>query len=156
MTGLFDRACEHAQSWASLELDGELSQLERARLETHLRGCAACAETVAGMRTLTAALREAPFEPLDRPVVVITARERRARPLAVRLALAATLAAVAAGLGVLAGTLGPTSPAPQEPSVPDIALLDADGKRDLQGIRPGTRSPRDDVGLGSSQLFGGV
>jgi predicted anti-sigma-YlaC factor YlaD len=156
MTGVFDRGCERAQSWASLELDGELSQLEHALLTTHLNRCATCAETVAGMRTLTAELRTAPLEPLERPVVVITAPARRARPLALRLALAATLAAVAAGIGVFAGTLGSTSPAPQAPSVPDIAFLDPDGKRDLHGVRPGTRSPRDDVGLGSSQLLGGV
>lgn len=156
MTGVFDRGCERAQAWASLELDGELSQLERALLETHIRGCAACAETVAGIRTLTHALRNAPLEPLDRPVAAITAaRSRRARPLAVRLALAAALAAVAAGLGVVAGNLGSPSPAP--PQAPDepLALL-PDAKRDLQGVRPGTREPRDDVGLGSSQLLGGV
>ena len=157
MTGVFDQGCERAQAWASLELDGELSQLERALLATHVRRCEACAETVAGMRTLTHALRNAPLEPLDRPVAAITAaRSRRARPLAVRLALAAALAAVAAGLGVLAGTLGSPSPAPKAPAGPEIALLPLDAKRDLQGVRPGTRDPRDDLGLGSSQLLGGV
>ena len=156
MTGVFDRGCERAQAWASLELDGELSQLERALLATHVRNCAACAETVAGMRTLTHTLRNAPLEPLDRPVAAITAaRSRRARPLAVRLALAATLAAVAAGLGVLAGTLG-SSPSPKAPPGPELVLLTPDGKRDLQGVRPGTRSPRDDLGFSSSQLLGGV
>src|SRR4026208_1950882 len=63
MTGVFDRGCERAQAWASLELDGELSQIERALLATHVRGCAACAETVAGVRTLTHAPRNAPLEP---------------------------------------------------------------------------------------------
>ncbi len=158
MTGVFDRGCERAQEWASLELDGELSQLERALLATHLRRCAGCAETVAGMRSLTVALRAAPFEPLDAPVLVVTAETRRSRPLAVRLALAATLAVLAAGLGMFAGTLGNTSPTPTQPARPDqpIAFLPEDAKKDVQGIRPSTRSPRDDVGLGSSQLFGGV
>jgi predicted anti-sigma-YlaC factor YlaD len=156
MTRVFDRGCERAQSWASFELDGELSQLERALLATHLRRCAACAETVAGVRTLTAVLRAAPLEPLEQPVIVVTAPTRKSRPLALRLALAATLAAVAAGLGVFAGTLGSTSPAPQAPAPDDLAFLPLDVRRDMQRVRPSTRSPRDDVGFGSSQLFGGV
>ena len=155
VSGVFDRGCERAQSWASLELDGELSQLERALLATHLRRCAACAETVAGVRALTAALRAAPLEPLEAPVFVITARERRSRPLALRLALAASLAVVAAGLGVFAGTLGSGPSTPQAPAGPEIALVNPDAKRDSQSVRPSTRSPRNDLGFGSS-LVGGV
>ncbi len=135
MTGVFDRGCERAHSWASLELDGELSQLERALLATHLRRCATCAEAVAGMRTLTTVLRAAPLEPLERPVIVVTTPRRMARPLALRLALAASLAAVAAGFGVFAGTLGSGSPTPQTPPNDDIAIATDDARRDIEGAR---------------------
>ena len=37
-------ACERAMQWISLELDGELSQLERAALGRHIDGCARCRE----------------------------------------------------------------------------------------------------------------
>jgi predicted anti-sigma-YlaC factor YlaD len=157
LTGVFDKGCERAQEWASLELDGELSQLERVLLATHLRRCAACAETVAGIRSLTTALRAAPFEPLGEPAFVAAAESRRAHPLAVRLALAATLAVVAAGLGMFAGTLGDTSPSQGPPPGPDqpLALL-PDAKKDVQGLRPNKRESRDEVGFGSTELFGGV
>jgi predicted anti-sigma-YlaC factor YlaD len=157
MNGVFDRGCERAQEWASLELDGELSQLERALLATHLRRCAACAEAVGGMRALTSALRAAPLEPLDAPAFVVTAEKRRSRPLAVRLALAATLAVVAAGLGMFAGTLGNTSPTPPANTTPDLAFnVGPDEKRDVQGLRPNKRESRDEVGFGSPELLGGV
>jgi anti-sigma factor RsiW len=154
VTEVFDRGCERAQEWASLELDGELSQLERVLLGTHLRRCAACAETVAGMRTLTAALRDAPFEPMDAPAFVVTSSEttRRSRPLPVRLAIAAALAVAAAGLGMFAGTLGSTSPSqPTTPQQPEFAFLQPDAKRDVQGVRPSSLAPREEVGLGFKQ-----
>ncbi len=159
MTGVFDRGCERAQEWASLELDGELSQLERVLLATHLRRCAACAESVAGMRAMTSALRAAPFERLSAPAFVVTAQKPRSRPLALRLALAATLAVVAAGLGMFAGTLGNTSPSqPPASTTPDLAFVvpGPDAKRDVQGLRPNKRESRDNVGFGSPELLGGV
>lgn len=156
MTGVFDRGCERAQEWASLELDGELSQLERVLLATHLRRCAACAETVAGMRSLTTALRAAPYEPLDAPAFVVTAEVRRSRPLAVRLTLAATLALVAAGLGMFAGTLGNSSPT--QPTTPqqEFAFLPLDARKDVQGIRPSALAPRQEIGGGSAKSRGVV
>jgi len=37
-----DGRCERARQWASLRLDGELSELEDALLEQHLEGCSSC------------------------------------------------------------------------------------------------------------------
>jgi hypothetical protein len=59
-------------------------------------------------------------------------RRARARHLVARGALAATLAAAAAGLGVLAGSVG-REPARQAPSGPEIALLDE--RRELRELR---------------------
>ena len=116
--------CERARAWASLELDGELSELERALLESHLDRCAACAAVAAEIRALTGAVRAAPLERPAKPVFVPRERPAARPPRAVgaRVAAAATLAALAAGLGVVTGSLTrePARPAP-EPA--DFALL---------------------------------
>ena len=122
--GIGDHGCERARAWASLELDGELSQLETALLDAHLRRCPACAALVAGMSATTSLLRAAPLERPSAPVFASAAPSRVGRrQLAARLALAAALAALAAGLGVVAGSIGDESRAPTVPSDADIALL---------------------------------
>ncbi|MDQ4018324.1 MAG: zf-HC2 domain-containing protein, partial [Actinomycetota bacterium] len=57
--GRNDRACERAQAWASLDVDGELSQLERGLLAAHLRRCAACAVATTELRAATELVRGA-------------------------------------------------------------------------------------------------
>jgi anti-sigma factor RsiW len=54
--------CERARFWASLRLDGELSELEGASLDVHLARCAACQTVVADFGASTRALRFATFE----------------------------------------------------------------------------------------------
>ena len=53
------QACERARAHASLALDCELSELERAWLRTHLAGCETCDAFVAGLREVTHELRQA-------------------------------------------------------------------------------------------------
>src|SRR6476620_7104166 len=90
--------CDRARAWASLRLDGELSELEAAMLDSHLRRCAACAALVDTMRTATLSVRALPLETLEHPVVV--AGRRR---IPVRSASIASVAAViAAVVGVTA------------------------------------------------------
>jgi predicted anti-sigma-YlaC factor YlaD len=72
-------ACERALQWISLDLDGELSQLEQAALGRHLGGCARCREVSADVRSFTTLMREAPLVELDRPVELPPARRVRAR-----------------------------------------------------------------------------
>jgi anti-sigma factor RsiW len=62
--------CERAREWASLRLDGELSELERALLDAHTRNCAACAEYVDEIGAFTMAIRSAELEQLPRPVAL--------------------------------------------------------------------------------------
>ena len=141
-----DRSCERARAWVSLDLDGELSQLEGALLAAHLRRCEACAAAAATMRAVTDALRAAPLEAPASPVSVLA--KEKPRHLAVRLALAATLAALAAGLGIVAGSIDRGGDAPAGPTDGDIALLPTpspDDRRDFQRIRPRDGGPEDAV-----------
>jgi anti-sigma factor RsiW len=120
-----DQACDRARAWASLDLDGELSQLERALLAAHLRRCAECAAAVGEMRGVTALLRAAPVE---EPEQSFAPPRRRLRPrvpagLASRVVAATGVTVVAASLGVLAGALERSRPAAKKAPSSDVALL---------------------------------
>jgi hypothetical protein len=98
----------------SLDLDGELSEVEHALLRAHLERCGACAAAARDVWVFTVALRAAP---LERPVTV-PALPRRRRPAVRVFQVGAAAAAVAAavGLGSLAGSLSSSSK-PQPPSL---------------------------------------
>src|SRR4051794_19607041 len=55
-------ACDRARTWASLRLDGELSELETALLDAHVSRCADCRGAVAGIEAATVAIRTASLE----------------------------------------------------------------------------------------------
>jgi predicted anti-sigma-YlaC factor YlaD len=97
MTAATGQLCARARFWASLRIDGELSELEGALLDAHLGRCADCQAYEAGIAGATAALRNAPLVPVA-PVVV----EAPARPgRIVAGLLAATLVVLAAVVGGL-------------------------------------------------------
>ena len=52
--------CARARFWASLRIDGELSELEGALLDAHIAKCADCAAFAAFAETATTALRAVP------------------------------------------------------------------------------------------------
>ncbi|MFN2628646.1 MAG: zf-HC2 domain-containing protein [Gaiellaceae bacterium] len=109
--GALKSGCERAREWVSLDLDGELSELEDAQLRAHLGRCLGCAGFASDLRGTTAALRAAPLEPLAAVVTFPAGRSRTPRVLQVGAAAAAV--ALAVGLGSLAGLRGsPTPPAP--------------------------------------------
>jgi anti-sigma factor RsiW len=89
--------CTRVREQVSLELDGELSQLEQRMLETHLERCPRCAAYAADVRDFTERMRHAPKALMQRPVVV----RRRGAITAVRLqvGIAAAFALSALGLG---------------------------------------------------------
>jgi anti-sigma factor RsiW len=89
--------CTRVREQVSLELDGELSQLEQRMLATHLERCPRCAAYAADVRDLTERIRNAPQAVMQRPVVV-----RRRTPLTtvrLQVGVAAAFALAALGLG---------------------------------------------------------
>jgi len=85
--------CDLAREAASRRLDGELSELEWARLDAHLRECGTCREFAVQTAAITGELRRAPLEPLAVPAFE---PRRRPRASALRLQAAAAVLAVAA------------------------------------------------------------
>jgi predicted anti-sigma-YlaC factor YlaD len=90
--------CERARAGISLELDGELSQVELAFLERHLSRCATCTDFRAESLAFTGALRSAPLDSMARSAAELTHRRRgRRRALPRTAVVAASFAAVAVG-----------------------------------------------------------
>lgn len=98
--------CERARSWAALAPDGELSELERKLLDSHLERCSACGRFAREVAALAAELRHAALEPLPRAVTV-PSRRRRPAYAGMRAAGAAAAVAVMA-LGI--ASRGPLAP----------------------------------------------
>jgi len=95
--------CDRARHWASLRLDGELSELEAALLDAHLERCPGCRAFAEEADGIVGALRAVALEPLQAPVVIpLRHRPRRVRALQTAVAVALVLAAAALGslLGV--------------------------------------------------------
>jgi predicted anti-sigma-YlaC factor YlaD len=120
--------CERAREWASLRLDGELSQLESAMLASHLARCAECHAVVAQTEAFTTALRTSPLEALRRPIAIPRAAAMRAA----RVTAAAAVMLVAAGLGSVFATSMSTSTAEHAAARPVIADLDDRLLRDMR------------------------
>jgi predicted anti-sigma-YlaC factor YlaD len=95
--------CDRAAEWISLELDGELSELDRARLEDHLDRCPSCRAWQAEVAGFTGLMRSAPPAELSAPVAIVLPR-LRARRRAAAATLATAAAAVAAAIVALPQT----------------------------------------------------
>lgn len=131
-----DPLCERTCAWASLELDGELSELEGVLFHEHVRGCEDCATAVDDLRRIAAIVRATPLAEPSRRGFEFPARavQPRTRPLAVRALVAAAVIALAAGLGLLGNSLGGSPRAPQ-PTSPEIAFLPLSVDRQIKGLR---------------------
>jgi putative zinc finger protein len=91
--------CIQAREAASARLDGELAELDAARLDAHLDACADCRAMALGLQGAAVLIREAPLESPSRQPLVLPHRSRP-RSLHVRTAAAAAvLAAVSFSVG---------------------------------------------------------
>jgi hypothetical protein len=79
-------ACERVRAQVSLELDGELSQIERAMLRAHIRRCPDCSSFEHAARAFTGELRSAPLELPSHPMVVSRQGGRRVQLATQRIA----------------------------------------------------------------------
>lgn len=120
--------CERARAWASLRVDGELSELESALLDAHLGRCAACRSFATGAEGVAAALRSAGVQ---QPTPLVLAA-RPARRTGLRALQVAAAVAIVASAGVLAAFAGPSQTAAAKP-VSMVAGLDTpDRLRELR------------------------
>jgi anti-sigma factor RsiW len=102
--------CARARESISVQLDGELPELELDRLETHLRFCPDCSAWAEEVQSATHWLREAPLEePAIRFALPRRGRTRATTPVALVAAAAASLVAVLGSSQSL--TLGSSQPA---------------------------------------------
>ena len=104
MGQLSSTECDLIQASVSAGLDGELSEVGRARVDAHLRACADCRAYAAVAAETARVLQEAPLETLDFPIVLPSRRSAIARRLQVAAAAAAVVATV--GLSAAVGTVG--------------------------------------------------
>jgi hypothetical protein len=115
--------CERARQWASLRIDGELTELEDALLEKHLTACGPCRSFAARLTATTELVRATPQE---RPQIDYAPRGRRpAFPMGRRVAIVAVAAAAALG-SFVGSSLQKPAEAPAPASVPQVSFLTRD------------------------------
>jgi predicted anti-sigma-YlaC factor YlaD len=104
------RRCDRAREYASLRLDGELSDFESALLDSHIERCPSCRAFAEDLVAVTERLRTAP---LQRPSIVVTLPQRRFAAVR-RIQLSAAAAAVVSvvGIGALFGMLHSSASTP--------------------------------------------
>jgi predicted anti-sigma-YlaC factor YlaD len=103
------KQCERARESASLRLDGELSEFERALLAAHLSKCEGCRSFAAELEAVTARVRSTPLERLEQPVV-LPSRRRLLTRRPVEVAAAAALMLTALGIAGALSTIESANP----------------------------------------------
>jgi predicted anti-sigma-YlaC factor YlaD len=108
--------CDRIHELFSASLDGELAELEEARLQAHLASCAGCRSYADGASAAAQLVRGTPLEEPSFPIVVPGRRVAVARRLQAVAAVAAV--GVTIGLTVAVGSLsGPRVTQVQHASV---------------------------------------
>jgi predicted anti-sigma-YlaC factor YlaD len=101
--------CSEWRALASCRLDGELDELQTARLESHLRDCAACRAWSQEISALAQLFHESeplqPARPLELQVYAL--RRRFARAVTVGATAASAAAVAAFALGVPGNSISP-------------------------------------------------
>lgn len=137
MAGGRDDRCRRAREWASLRLDGELSELERLLLRRHLSRCDECRAFAASIAEATAVVRATPLEQTEHsllPSAVVAPRTRRR----VRLAAVTALVVVSAGVGAVVGAvIGSAGEKPLPAPGPSVAFNNAPAQTQTTGPTTG-------------------
>jgi anti-sigma factor RsiW len=113
-------SCDRIRELFSVSLDGELGELEEARLQAHLGRCVACHAYADGAAAAAQLVRATPLEQPTFPVVV----PGRRRAVGHRLQAVAAAAAVAAtiGLSVAIGSLAGPGRGPEHQATQSAKL----------------------------------
>ncbi|MGB8005246.1 MAG: zf-HC2 domain-containing protein [Gaiellaceae bacterium] len=93
--------CDWVRASASAAVDGELSEVEALRLDTHLASCADCRAFAGGVAQTTRMLQEAPLEQLGFAIELPSRRLAFAHKL--QVATAAAAVAVTVGVSGIVG-----------------------------------------------------
>lgn len=111
LVGQLGSSCEYAREQISLEVDGELSELEQAALDSHLMSCARCRAYRASVADVSTQLRTATLEEPEFPFVLPHRPRIRVPVRAVQAAAAAAVLLVVGltGAGVTTGGGGSVS-----------------------------------------------
>jgi predicted anti-sigma-YlaC factor YlaD len=131
--------CKTARYWIQLELDGELSQRQRARLRTHLAACPDCAGVRHQFTAIQASLQQISGTAAE-PDYIRPVEFTRRRRVAPRAVLAAMAAALAAAIGLWFTVNHLAAPAPSDEVVrhaPDAASGVQPTKAVVQQASPG-------------------
>jgi predicted anti-sigma-YlaC factor YlaD len=125
------RRCDRAREYASLRLDGELSDFERALLDSHLERCPSCHAFADDLVGVTDRLRTAP---LEQPALAITLPRRRFAPVRGAQVSAAAAAIVSVvGIGTLFGLLNSSASTPARGAAKLSSM--ASENRDFRDLR---------------------
>lgn len=125
--------CERARSWTSLQVDGELSELEQALLDAHLERCPDCRAFADGVRGVDALLRAQPLEAPPQPVELRRAGSGRSLRI---LHAGAAVAVVATGcLGVLVAGIFHVANEPASPALQRVSVVDDESPRTMRELR---------------------
>ena len=132
--------CERARAWAALAPDGELSELERKLLSSHVERCAACARFEIEVRLLTVELRAAALQPLPQPVSLTVWRRRTAYARVRAVGAAAAVAVMALGIASRAPLSNGDQSTFQPPRVVDFSGGDELEIQQLRNLRTEVQS----------------
>ena len=114
--------CDQIRELCSASVDGELSELDTARVESHLATCPGCGAFAATATQTSRLVRETPLDDLNVRIVMPSRRLAIARRLQVASAAAAVVVTV--GLSAVVSTMGTSSsPAPPSKVRPQTASL---------------------------------
>lgn len=131
MEAVRPHGCERARQWASQRLDGELSQIEGARLGRHLARCAACAGFALRVEEVAVAVRSLPLERPSYPVTFPAAHGSRCSTTRLMALTACAVVIVAALTSGLIASGQP--PGPQ--IIGNVQLQPDNGRAELDGAR---------------------
>jgi anti-sigma factor RsiW len=142
--------CDRTREWSALELDGELSEFERALMRAHLDRCDECRAFGADVNEIASRLRSAALEQLPRPVT-LPAPRRIASFRHMQVAAAAAVVLAAAGLGGLYGSVRGDEPGAAVAGSHPTSLAAVSEDRLVRAVRLAYLKPKALPSLGQSK-----